>query len=286
MENMAMRRASQSGSEKPRGRSNDADLEFVRRKFLDAKRLSTDEGRRNSKEFGEALEILYSKKDVFLEILQESSTALSGFPGHILGYGGLQGSPHTSNGADGQLFGQDSLHRMELECESEDSLSSVHLKETLVGPLEHLTPKGSKSSGKCSHIVVLKPDLRRQSLTGTQWLKPPRRSKHKQDVIHLTAHSNVQVLEPERDTLEQKVKEQTAKRVSRRKPYGDEHYLAVGCLREKVASACHDETLSISSSTHSAGSSVSRKARKHLSERWQLACQSNVKSQFLQIQEH
>jgi hypothetical protein len=113
--------------------------------------------------------------------------------------------------------------------------------------------------------------------TGPQWLKPPRCSKHKKDVIHFSAPTNFQVLEPERDTLEQKVKEQTAKRGSRRKPYGDEHYLAVGCQREKVASACHDETLSISSSTHSAGSSVSRKARKHLSERWQLACQSNVK---------
>ncbi|CAM0957924.1 unnamed protein product [Alopecurus aequalis] len=277
MEKMAMRKALQSGNEMPRPRSNDADLEFVRRKFLDAKRLSTDEGRRNSKEFGEALEILYSKKDVFLEILQESSTALSGFPGHILGYSGLQGSPHTSNGADGQ----DNLHRMEVECESEDSLSSMHLKE------------GSKSSGKCSHIVVLKPDPRRKSSTpvlssqeieqfgqwtGTQWLKPPRCNMYKQDFIHSTEPRNFQFLEPEGATPEQKVRKQTAKRGSRRKPSGDELYLAVGCQREKVASASHDETLSISSSTHSAGSSVSRKARKHLSERWQLACQSNVKN--------
>ena len=284
MQKMAMCKALQSDNEKPRPRSNDADLEFVRRKFLDAKRLSTDEGHRNSKEFGEALEILYSKKDAFLEILQESSTALSGFPGHNLGYSGLQGSPHTSNGADEQ----DNLRRMEVECESEDSLSSMLLKETSVATLEHLTPKGSKRSGKCSHIVVLKPDPRRKSFlpsqeieqfgqwTGTQWLKPPLCNVYKQDFMHSTTPSNVQFLEPEGDTPEQKVRKQTAKRGSRRKPSGDEHHLAVGCQREKVASASHDETMSVSSSTHSSGSSVSRKARKHLSERWQLASQSNV----------
>uniref|UniRef100_A0ACD5TYG3 Uncharacterized protein n=2 Tax=Avena sativa TaxID=4498 RepID=A0ACD5TYG3_AVESA len=288
MENMAARNCALQESTRPR--SNDADLEFVRRKFLDAKRLSTDEGHRNSKEFGEALEILYSKKDVFLEILQESSTA---FPGHIFGYSGLQGSPHIDNGADGQYSGKYNLHRMEVECESEDSLSCMHLKETSVVPLEHLAPKGRKSSRKLSHIVVLKPDLPRKSLspilssqetsqfgqcTGTQWLKPPRRSMYKQDTIHLTAPGNVQVLEREGDISEQKVRKQTPKSGSRREPSGHEHYLAVGCQREKVASASHDETLSISSSTHSAGSSVSRKARKHLSERWQLACLSNAEN--------
>ncbi|KAK1692213.1 hypothetical protein QYE76_008910 [Lolium multiflorum] len=271
MENMAMRNALQSSHEKPRPRSNDADLEFVRRKFLDAKRLSTDEGHRNSKEFGEALEILYSKKDLFLEILQESSTALSGFPGHILGYGGLQGSPHTIYGADWPLSGKDNLRRMEVECESDDSLSSMYLKETSVVPLEHLEPKERKGSRKFSQIVVLKPDLPRKSL-------PPRRTMCQQDIIHFTAPANVQVLEPEGYTPEQKVRKQTAKRGSRTKPSGGEHYLSVGCQREKVSSASHDETLPISSSTQSAGSSVSRKARRHLSERWQLACQSNVKN--------
>ncbi|XP_048564327.1 uncharacterized protein LOC125544658 [Triticum urartu] len=293
MENMATRKALQSGKEMPRPRSNDADLEFVRQKFLDAKRLSTDEGHRNSKEFGEALEILYSKKDVFLEILQESSVALSGFPGHILGYSGSQCYPHGSNGAGAQSFGQDNLCRMEVDSESEGPLSSVHLEETSHVPLEHSAPKGSRRSRRPSQIVVLKPDPQRRSSTpvlasqetsqfgqwtGARWLKPPRHSTHKQDGIHSMAHGSVQVSEPEGDTPEQKLRIQTSRRGSRKKPSENECYLGVGCQREKAASTSHDETSSISSSTHSAGSSVSRKARKHLSERWQMACQSKAEN--------
>ncbi|PNT71922.1 hypothetical protein BRADI_2g37487v3 [Brachypodium distachyon] len=276
MENMAMRKALQSGNEKPRLRSDNADLEFVRQKFLDAKRLSTDEGHRSSKEFSEALEILYSKKDVFLEILQENSTALSGFPGHILGYSGSQCDPHASNGAGLQLFEQDNLHSMEVESES-----------------DNLAPKGRKSSGRSSQIVVLKPNLQRTSATpvsssdetlqfgqwpGTQFLKPSRRSMYKQDSMHSTAPNSFQVLESAGDTPELKVIKQTPKRCSRRKPSGVERYLAVGCQREKVALTSHDETLPVSSSAHPAGSSVSRKARKHLSERWQMACQSSAEN--------
>ncbi|KAM3406416.1 hypothetical protein ACQJBY_000485 [Aegilops geniculata] len=293
MENMATRKALQSGKEMPRPRSNDADLEFVRQKFLDAKRLSTDEGHRNSKEFGEALEILYSKKDVFLEILQESSIALSGFPGHVLGHSGLQCFPHGSNGAGAQLFGQDNLCRMEVDSESEGPLSSVHLEETSDVSLEHSAPKGSRRSRRPSQIVVLKPDPQRRSptpviasqetsqfgqWTGARWLKPPRHSPHKQDGIHSMAHGSVQVTEPEGDTPEQKLRIQTSRRGSRKKPSENERYLGVGCQKEKAASTSHDETSSISSSTHSAGSSVSRKARKHLSERWQMACQSKAEN--------
>nr|BAK06892.1 predicted protein [Hordeum vulgare subsp. vulgare] len=293
VENMAMRRALQSRDERPRPRSDDADLEFVRQKFLDAKRLSTDEGRRNSKEFGEALEILYSKKDVFLEILQESSIALSGFPGHFLGYSGLQCSPHGTNGGGAQSFGQDILCRMEVGSEPGDPLSSMLLEETSDVSLEHSAPNGSRRSRRPSQIVVLKPDPQRRSCTpvitsqeasqfgqwaGARWLKPPRHSTHKQDGMHSMAHGCVQAVEPEGDTPEQKLRIQTSKRGSRKKPSENESYLGVGCQREKAASTSHDETLSISSSTHSAGSSVSRKARKHLSERWQMACQSKAEN--------
>lgn len=80
----------------------------MRHKFLDphAKRLSTDEAHRNSKEFSEALELLYSKKDVFPKILQENSGAFPGFSGHILGHSGLQYS---------KLFEQDNCSSMGVE---------------------------------------------------------------------------------------------------------------------------------------------------------------------------
>lgn len=54
-------------------RVNCADLNFVRQKFMDAKRLSTDESFQRSKEFNSALEALVSNKDALMEILQESN---------------------------------------------------------------------------------------------------------------------------------------------------------------------------------------------------------------------
>ncbi|CAL9092000.1 unnamed protein product [Musa textilis] len=47
------------------------DMEFIRQKFMDVKRLSTDEALQNSKEFDDALEILHSNKDLFLKFLQD-----------------------------------------------------------------------------------------------------------------------------------------------------------------------------------------------------------------------
>ncbi|XP_062230555.1 uncharacterized protein LOC133928306 [Phragmites australis] len=293
MENMVMHELLKSGNEKPHLRSNEVDLEFVRQKFLDAKRLSTDEVHRNSKEFSEALEILHSKKDVFLEILQENRSAVSGISGHILSHSGLQCS-HTSNAAAEQSFEQEFLCSMEGVSdgmldepkESEKPIPSMLLKETSVMPLELLAPNGSKSkgSGHRSQIVVLKPNLRKKSFTpvlssqqasqynqrSAQYSKGPRHNIYKQVVMHSVPPNN-EVLEQEGGITKQKVRIQTPKSGSRRRPSEDEYNLAVDS-ETKVASASHDDTMPIDSSMHFAGSSVSRKARKHLSERWQMAC--------------
>ncbi|XP_062117118.1 uncharacterized protein LOC133830988 isoform X2 [Humulus lupulus] len=49
----------------------DAEMAFIRQKFMDAKRLSTDEKLQGSKEFHEALEVLDSNKDLLLKFLQQ-----------------------------------------------------------------------------------------------------------------------------------------------------------------------------------------------------------------------
>ncbi|XP_017698157.2 uncharacterized protein LOC103706730 isoform X1 [Phoenix dactylifera] len=49
---------------------NEADMDLIRQKFMEAKRLSTDEVLQNSNEFNDALEVLDSNKDLFLEFLQ------------------------------------------------------------------------------------------------------------------------------------------------------------------------------------------------------------------------
>ncbi|KAJ0252579.1 Methyl-coenzyme M reductase II subunit gamma [Hirschfeldia incana] len=53
--------------------NNEKKMETVREKFLEAKRLVTDEKLRHSKEFQEAMEVLSSNKELFLEFLQDLS---------------------------------------------------------------------------------------------------------------------------------------------------------------------------------------------------------------------
>ncbi|KAK9055671.1 hypothetical protein SSX86_026756 [Deinandra increscens subsp. villosa] len=55
----------------------DKNMALVREKFIEAKRLSTDEKLRQSKQFQDALEVLSSNKDLFLKILQEPNTLFS-----------------------------------------------------------------------------------------------------------------------------------------------------------------------------------------------------------------
>lgn len=49
----------------------DAEMAFIRQKFMDAKRLSTDEKLQDSKEFHDALEVLESNKDLLLKFLKQ-----------------------------------------------------------------------------------------------------------------------------------------------------------------------------------------------------------------------
>ncbi|XP_062210797.1 uncharacterized protein LOC133912203 [Phragmites australis] len=48
-----------------------ADIDFIRQKFMDAKRLSTDESLHMSEEFNETLDALVSNRDLLLEFLQK-----------------------------------------------------------------------------------------------------------------------------------------------------------------------------------------------------------------------
>ncbi|KAJ0254163.1 DUF3741 domain-containing protein [Hirschfeldia incana] len=52
-------------------------LDLVRRKFMEAKRLVTDDKLHGSKEFQEAIQVLSSNKDLFVELLQESNSFFS-----------------------------------------------------------------------------------------------------------------------------------------------------------------------------------------------------------------
>jgi hypothetical protein len=173
--------------------------------------------------------------------------------------------------------------------EFEKPIPSMLLRETSVTPVAPLAPNEGKSKGSCrrSQIVVLKPNLQRKSFTpvlssqeapqykqrnGTQHSKPPHHSKQ------FSVPRNNEVLEGERGSTLQKVRKQTPKSGSRRRPSQEEYNLEVDTEKAKVSSTSYDDTMPFYSSIHSAGPSVSRKARKHLSERWQMACQSGSES--------
>ncbi|GER41153.1 hypothetical protein STAS_17856 [Striga asiatica] len=57
--------------------ANDKKMALVRQKFLEAKRLSMDGRLRQSKQFQDALEVLSSNRDLFLECLQEPSSVFA-----------------------------------------------------------------------------------------------------------------------------------------------------------------------------------------------------------------
>ncbi|CAD5170119.1 unnamed protein product [Musa acuminata subsp. malaccensis] len=69
------------------------DMDFIRQKFMDVKRLSTDEALQNSKEFDDALEILHSNKDLFLKFLQDPDSL---FMRHLQEVNHVSYSPHPT----------------------------------------------------------------------------------------------------------------------------------------------------------------------------------------------
>ncbi|XP_030515018.2 uncharacterized protein LOC115728772 isoform X2 [Rhodamnia argentea] len=70
-----------SGKQQQKGkytdRTNEKKMALVRQKFMEAKRLATDENLRQSKEFHDALEVLSSNKELFLKFLQEPNSMFS-----------------------------------------------------------------------------------------------------------------------------------------------------------------------------------------------------------------
>ncbi|GLT41495.1 hypothetical protein SLA2020_155550 [Shorea laevis] len=81
---------------KQKGRYNDAanerNMALVRQKFMEAKRLATDEKLRESREFQDALEVLSNNKELFLKVLQEPNSM---FSQHLYSLQSLPSPPET-----------------------------------------------------------------------------------------------------------------------------------------------------------------------------------------------
>ncbi|CAH2064219.1 unnamed protein product [Thlaspi arvense] len=146
-----------------------AEMAFIRQKFMEAKRLSTDEKLRHSKEFNDALEALDSNKDLLLKFLQHPDSL---FTKHLhdlhkprYGQAPSLKSPNSQRHVESlrtQKVDRDLLrksHRSPHQhgggCPSRSHTRNVSY-DTLDLPNEEL---GKRSELQPTKIVVLKPNL-------------------------------------------------------------------------------------------------------------------------------
>ncbi|KAF8397556.1 hypothetical protein HHK36_016475 [Tetracentron sinense] len=154
----------------------EAEVAFIRQKFMDAKRLSTDEKLQHSKEFHDALEVLDSNKDLLLKFLQEPDSL---FTKHIHDMQGVP--PHSGLGHKSVLKSSNNpkCENIDIWWKSERKTERMDVTDSLLkhdnGIVSHShskhgihnSHKNSKSGlgGKdeiCllpTRIVVLKPNL-------------------------------------------------------------------------------------------------------------------------------
>ncbi|KAM0948220.1 hypothetical protein DsansV1_C07g0076001 [Dioscorea sansibarensis] len=160
---------------------SETDVAFIRQKFMDVKRLSTNESLRKSKEFDDALEVLDSNKDLFLKFLQEPNSL---FSKHLQGLKCAPPPPHASHitilkSANGSRHRNSEVHheseRSTERCSHMQKEGTAYLRRRSPGLInhsrrEHSSPLAHKlsksdyvgSNEVCSHatrIVVLKPSL-------------------------------------------------------------------------------------------------------------------------------
>ncbi|KAF8093757.1 hypothetical protein N665_0379s0042 [Sinapis alba] len=150
-----------------------AEMAFIRQKFMEAKRLSTDEKLRHSKEFNDALEALDSNKDLLLKFLQQPDSL---FTKHLHD---LQSSPHKSHYGQApslkcpnshryvdSLMSHRSPHQHGGGCGSHTRSAS---SDSLGLPNKEL---GKRTELQPTNIVVLKPNLGEPRYAGRAFASP------------------------------------------------------------------------------------------------------------------
>ncbi|KAL0772896.1 hypothetical protein Bca101_038047 [Brassica carinata] len=128
-----------------------AEMGFIRQKFMDAKRLSTDDKLRHSKEFNDALEALDSNKDLLLKFLQQPDSL---FTKHMHD---LQTTPHKKSPNSQRHVDSHSHRHGGGGCHSHS-----HTRHSSYDTLD-LQP---------TNIVVLKPNLGELRYAGRAFASP------------------------------------------------------------------------------------------------------------------
>ncbi|KAJ7977068.1 VARLMGL domain-containing protein [Quillaja saponaria] len=117
----------------------DAEMSFIQQKFTDAKRLSTDRNLQNSKEFHDALETLDSNKDLLLKYLQQPDSL---FTKHL---NDLQAAPFQSRCGHVETLKTLETHT----CENGDPPWKL---EGDITPLDYNRSSQTRRDGSLSHL--------------------------------------------------------------------------------------------------------------------------------------
>ncbi|KAE8697826.1 putative Hydroxyproline-rich glycofamily protein [Hibiscus syriacus] len=173
---------------------SDADVAFIQQKFMEAKRLSTDEKFQDSKEFNDALEVLNSNTDLLLKFLEQPDLLftkhlhdLQGVPPQShCGQISVLKSTHTLNNDDGRLHrgaGKDT--RLKHHSKHPKGLQEELFSRSNGRYVAHNRPMSPKvqldeKTGPAilpTRIVVLKPNLGK-SQNSTRTASSPCSSHH------------------------------------------------------------------------------------------------------------
>ena len=295
----------------------EAQRDFIKQKFMDAKRLSTDEKFHGSKEFHEALEVLDSNKDLLLKFLQQPDSL---FTKHLRDLQGstpqpLCGRIAAMKSSEAQMCEKTHLDSKSTKERPHKSRSASSQRRTshsdCYAAQKSVNSSKNQLEGKeepailPTRIVVLKPNLGKVLSVSNAALSHASLSECRKDIqIPIIKNREVELLGRRnfhRDVGHKSTESrELAKEITRQmknsfrnsskfsssafKGYaGDES----SCSMSGNESANESETMSMSSkcsldlnnqhrplSSRSTESSVSREAKKRLSERWKLTHKS------------
>ncbi|KAI3412966.1 uncharacterized protein J3R85_016700 [Psidium guajava] len=303
-----------------RSTATEAEMEFIRQKFVDAKRLSTDDKLQDSKEFNDALEVLDSNKDLLLKFLQQPDPLFTKhlhdlqspqFQSH---FGSMTASkvPERTRSID-SIPGRENLPR---KCGRSPKIYHDKFIGKPLSSTAHNTLKSSKLEGQVhsdilpTQIVVLKPNLGKAHGATKTSLSPNSLTFSPDTRNHLECASyrnedkdpsgNKTHFGPADMELKSKGSREIARRITRkmRNNYGPGSIYIAPVQSRGYAGDDSSSTMSLSDSAYesdttaltsatastntksvncknrykhasfSAESSVSREAKKRLSERW------------------
>ncbi|GLT79259.1 hypothetical protein SLA2020_507530 [Shorea laevis] len=304
-------------------RCTEAEMAFIWQKFMDVKRLSTDEKLQDSKELDDALEVLDSNKDLLLKLLQQPDSLFTkhlhdlqnGLPESHCGHISAIKSSHTllyENSSLGQRTDRESRiknHSKSPQNYQADILSHSFAIQNHPKSSKVQVEEKSELVSLPTRIVVLKPNLEKSHNAARICSSPssshhlPSDCKKHTEIIDIKnrevevwgkkrVYGDLGILTPNSKESREIAKEITRKMrsissssslkfpTSKFKGYaGDES----SCNVSGSESANDSDVTAVtsrenfgrnyryrSSSSRSSESSISREAKKRLSERWRM----------------